>query len=84
MNLVATLDGPCDTLAAPPRNTEERGDVQTVSLGAIFREYRWSILVTYVLFAVENLLRLAQPFLLGWAIDDLLEHSYRGLLVFAV
>ncbi len=49
----------------------------------LFRRYRWSILLTYALFNIENLLRLAQPLLLGWAINGLLSSSYAGLIVFA-
>ena len=45
--------------------------------------YRWRIAVTYGLFVIENLLRLAQPLLIGWAINDLLQSSFIGLLIFA-
>lgn len=40
--------------------------------------------LTYLLFNVENLLRLAQPLLLGLAIDSLLRGGYLGLVWFAV
>ena len=46
--------------------------------------YRYRIALTYALFAVENLLRLAQPLLIGWAINDLLQSSFLGLMVFGV
>ena len=46
--------------------------------------YRWRIALTYALFVVENLLRLAQPLLIGWAINDLLQSSFVGLGIFAV
>ena len=36
------------------------------SLWAIFSTYRWRILFTYSLFNLENLLRLAQPFVFLW------------------
>ena len=49
----------------------------------MFRQYRGRILLTYFLFNVENLLRLAQPLLLGWAINGLLGSSYRGLIIYA-
>jgi hypothetical protein len=52
------------------------------SLWAIFAVYRWRILATYGLFSLENLLRLAQPLVLGWAIHDLLQSSMRGLALF--
>jgi len=48
------------------------------------RRYRWRILLTYGLFVVENILRLAQPLLIGWAINGLLQSSYMGLAVFAI
>jgi len=51
-------------------------------LRGIFRRFRWQILFTYVLFTVENLLRLAQPLVLGIAINDLIHASYRGLFLF--
>ena len=52
------------------------------TLWAIFATYRWRILFTYGLFNLENLLRLAQPLVLGfedvhWAEEpllDLIEH----------
>jgi hypothetical protein len=40
------------------------------------------MLATYLLFNVENLLRLAQPLALGMAINGLLIGSYTGLLLF--
>ena len=46
--------------------------------------YRWRIGLTYCLFIIENLLRLAQPLLIGWAINDLLHSSFVGLGIFAV
>jgi hypothetical protein len=41
------------------------------------------MLLTYILFSLENVLWIAQPYVLGTAIDRLLVASYRGLLVFA-
>jgi hypothetical protein len=55
---------------------------QPGSLWSIFATYRWRILATYGLFSLENLLRLAQPLVLGWAIHDLLHSSMRGLALF--
>ncbi len=43
--------------------------------------HRWSIALTYTLLVLENALRLAQPFALGWAIDDLLQGQMTGLWV---
>lgn len=53
-------------------------------LRAFAWRYRWQIGVTYFLFVIENLLRLAQPLLIGWAINDLLKSSYAGLILLAV
>lgn len=53
------------------------------SLNAIFAKNRGPLLLTYFLLNVENLLRLAQPLVLGLAINDLLHESAFGLLVFA-
>jgi ABC-type multidrug transport system fused ATPase/permease subunit len=54
------------------------------SLRILFRIHRWRILLTYALFNLENLLRLAQPWVLGLAVNDLLQSSYAGLALFAV
>lgn len=51
-------------------------------LHAIFAGNRARLLLTYLLFNVENLLRLSQPFVLGLAINDLLHESSFGLLLF--
>lgn len=51
------------------------------SVRATFRKHRARISLTYGLFVVENLLRIAQPFALGWAINDLLEKRSLGLYV---
>lgn len=51
-------------------------------LGSLFASAKWRLMLTYALFNLENLLRLAQPFVLGWAINDLLAGTYLGLLVF--
>jgi hypothetical protein len=53
-------------------------------LGTIFRTGRWRIVFTYGLFTLENLLRLAQPYVLGLAIDGLLRASRAGLGVLIV
>ncbi|MEX0701726.1 MAG: ABC transporter six-transmembrane domain-containing protein [Planctomycetales bacterium] len=52
------------------------------ALREIFRAHRGRILFTYALFNIENLLRLAQPLVLGLAIDGLLKSSYWGLGTF--
>ena len=48
-------------------------------LKTLFTQNRLGILATYTLFAIENLLRLAQPFALGWAINDLLNEQMLGV-----
>jgi ABC-type multidrug transport system fused ATPase/permease subunit len=57
-------------------------DAAPISLGAIFRDNKGRMFVTYALFNLENILRLAQPFVLGIAIDGLLKGSYVGLACF--
>lgn len=52
-----------------------------LSLAGVFAENRGRILATYGLFLIENLLRLAQPMALGWAINDLLDGDLAGLFV---
>lgn len=44
----------------------------------LFKTYKWRIIGTYLLFNLENLLRLAQPLVLGLAINSLLSTSYKG------
>ena len=51
-------------------------------LRALFSANRAKLLLTYLLFNVENLLRLSQPLVLGLAINDLLHDSSFGLLLF--
>lgn len=51
-------------------------------LRAIFANNRAKLLLTYGLFNVENVLRLAQPFVLGLAINGLLQNSSFGLWLF--
>ena len=52
-----------------------------MSLSSVFAANRGRILLTYGLFLIENLLRLAQPMALGWAINDLLGGEVTGLFV---
>ncbi|MDG2388925.1 MAG: ABC transporter six-transmembrane domain-containing protein [Planctomycetaceae bacterium] len=51
------------------------------TLKGLFRKHRGKMLLTYSLFNVENLLRLAQPAALGWAINDLLNDRWMGVWV---
>lgn len=50
-------------------------------LDELFAQNRGPMLGAYSLFVLENLLRLAQPFALGWAINDLLAGRMTGLWV---
>jgi len=54
-------------------------DTSPFRLRALFAENRLRMLATYTLFTIENLLRLAQPFALGWAINDLLTGQMLGV-----
>ena len=54
-------------------------DTSPFRLKTLFTQNRLGILATYTLFAIENLLRLAQPFALGWAINDLLNEQMLGV-----
>ncbi|MCA9268295.1 MAG: hypothetical protein KDA41_07480 [Planctomycetales bacterium] len=47
-------------------------------------ELRGAMGLTYGLFILENLLRLAQPLVIGWAINDLLAGRRFGLALFVV
>lgn len=53
-----------------------------VSLRRLFSVYRGKLLLTYLLFNIENILRIAQPLVLGLAINGLLKGSSSGLLLF--
>jgi hypothetical protein len=70
------------TAAATPATTAATPTARARSLWTIFAAYRWRILATYGLFSLENLARLAQPLVLGWAIHDLLNASMLGLGIF--
>jgi len=50
-------------------------------LNELFVQNRCWILATYSLFGLENICRLAQPFALGWAVNDLLSSRMTGLWV---
>ena len=67
-----------------PDLRSEQTDIKPpdLTLGGLFRHNRRRMLLTYALFNLENLLRLAQPLVLGWAINGLLAGSYRGLVWF--
>ena len=59
----------------------EEVDSSAPELDELFVQYRGRILGTYTLFGLENVCRLAQPFALGWAVNDLLSSRMTGLWV---
>lgn len=62
--------------ALEPASTQTRKP--GLSVRSIFAANRWPITVTYILFNLENVLRMAQPLVLGWAINDLLSGHMTG------
>src|SRR5262249_10249273 len=71
-----TMSAVLDQPEAPPVGVVPR-------LSGLFRRYWVRILGVYGLFNVENLVRLAQPIVLGWAIDGLLRGSWLGVILLA-
>jgi hypothetical protein len=59
--------------------TVERTGGEPASLVGLFRDNWRRVTLTYALFNVENLLNLAQPSVLGLAINGLLRAEYGGL-----
>jgi len=53
-------------------------------LGRLWRSHFAPLSLTYTLLLLENGLRLLQPFLLGWAVNDLLRQTSAGLWAFVV
>ncbi len=51
-----------------------------ISLGGIFRRYKWRISATFLLVVVESALGVLYPLLIGIAIDDLMQAQYQGLI----
>ena len=82
MSASAILDLPGKhlLLVAAPEQKPERP--ATGDLATLFRLYRWRILATYLLFNLENLVRLSQLWFLGWAVNDLLAGRSTGLMLF--
>ena len=71
-------------LPSSQRETQSDHAPNSWSLRTLFGVYRSRLLVTYVLFNVENLVALGTPWALGSAIDGLLRSWPPGLLIFAV
>jgi ABC-type multidrug transport system fused ATPase/permease subunit len=79
MELSGTL-----TLETGERAASEGGRAAPPAAGylaPVFYAHRWRVLATYLLFNVENLVRLAQPWFLGWAVNDLLSGCRTGLVL---
>lgn len=53
-------------------------------LGKLVQAHRMRLGITYVLFSLEMTGALLRPFFLGMAINDLMEHSYRGLILLSL
>jgi ABC-type multidrug transport system fused ATPase/permease subunit len=49
----------------------------------IVKQYKYKLLITYALFAVEMLGLLMRPYFLGEAVNDLIKGSYQGLFYLA-
>ena len=54
---------------------------EPVTHGQIFKRHRGPISGTFALLGVENILQVAEPFILGMAIDALLNQNWRGFLI---
>lgn len=52
------------------------------SLWGIFARFKWSILGTFSLVVIENMIFIAQPYLIGRTVDGLIAGSYSNLHVF--
>lgn len=52
------------------------------SLWGIFTRFKWSILGTFCLVVIENLILIAQPYLIGRTVDGLIAGDYSNLKVY--
>src|SRR3569832_1991704 len=77
---------PCSACEEAVRSSmTKHSDLPRVwTLSKLFWTYRWQLSATYALFNLETVISLAQPYVLGIAINDLLVKRYTGLGVFAV
>jgi len=53
-------------------------------LGKLVQAHKMRLGITYVLFSLEMTGALLRPFFLGMAINDLMKHSYRGLILLSL
>src|SRR5262245_37929158 len=73
------------TVTAPtPTKSEPASPSRAGVLAGLVGAYKGRLLITYALFNLENLLRLAQPWVLGLAINGLMHSSYVELIVLVV
>lgn len=56
---------------------------KTFIIRNIFLKYKWQLLLTYSLFALEMLGLLLRPYFLGEAVNGLLKSNYQGLFLLA-
>ncbi|WP_196886629.1 ABC transporter six-transmembrane domain-containing protein [Aureivirga sp. CE67] len=54
------------------------------SIKSIFKRYKWKISITFFLLTTENILKIIQPFVLGIAINDLIQKKNNGILLFCL
>ena len=50
-------------------------------LGQIMKQHRYRLGLTYILFSIEMIGNLMRPFFLGIAVNDLINGSYKGLIL---
>ena len=53
-------------------------------LGKLVQAHKMRLGITYLLFSLEMTGSLLRPFFLGMAINDLMEDSYRGLILLSL
>lgn len=54
------------------------------SLSSIFKRFKWKISITFSLLVLENIFKVLQPFVLGIAINDLINQKNDGLWIFCI
>jgi ABC-type multidrug transport system fused ATPase/permease subunit len=50
-------------------------------LRRLMKQYRWQLVLTYILFGLEMLGNLLRPFFFGIAVNDLIKGRYEGLIL---
>ncbi len=54
------------------------------TIGKVFSEHRYQLMLTYTLSGLELLGTLLRPYFLGEAVNDLLKGSYHGLIILSI